>query len=57
MVLSFIRMPERDSGRASVEGQLILRERTGMIEVHTARYTPGASKIDERAVRFTTTSC
>jgi hypothetical protein len=57
MVLSFIRMPERDSDPGSAKGQLILRERTGMIEVHTARYTPGESKIDERAVRFTTTSC
>jgi hypothetical protein len=38
-------------------GQLILRERTGMIEVHTARYAPGESTIEERAVRFTTTSC
>ena len=41
----------------AVTGQLILRERTGMIEVHTARYDLRECSIEERAVRFTTTSC
>jgi hypothetical protein len=56
MVLSMTGMPPRPGLRVVV-GQLILRERTGMIEVHTARYAPGEARIDERAVRFTTTSC
>jgi hypothetical protein len=56
MVLSLAAEPSEGSGGV-VMGQLILRERTGMIEVHTARYAPGASTIEERAVRFTTTSC
>jgi hypothetical protein len=57
MVLSMTGLPPRSSGLAVLVGQLILRERTGMIEVHTARYAAGESRIDERAVRFTTTSC
>jgi hypothetical protein len=57
MVLSMTGVPPRTSRLGVVVGQLILRERTGMIEVHTARYAPGESRIDERAVRFTTTSC
>jgi hypothetical protein len=56
MVLSLAAEPSEGSGGV-VMGQLILRERTGMIEVHTARYAPGESTIEERAVRFTTTSC
>ena len=56
MVLSMNGVSAR-GGRLGVVGQLILRERTGMIEVHTARYAPGESRFDERAVRFTTTSC
>ena len=57
MVLSMTGVSPRPGRLGVVVGQLILRERTGMIEVHTARYAPGESRIDERAVRFTTTSC
>jgi hypothetical protein len=56
LVLSLAAEPA-EGRRGVVMGQLILRERTGMIEVHTARYAPGDSRIDERAIRFTTTSC
>lgn len=56
MVLSMTGVSPRDS-RLGTMGQLILRERTGMIEVHSARCAPGESRIDERAVRFTTTAC
>ena len=57
LVLSMTGVPPRAGRPAVVVGQLVLRERTGMIDVHTARYAPGESRIDERAVRFTTTSC
>ena len=58
MVLSLMGVPAPGGRRVGVvTGQLILRERTGMIEVHTARYDPRESRIEERAVRFTTTSC
>ena len=57
MVLSMTGVPPRPGRLGVVVGQLILRERTGMIEVHTARYAPGEARIDERAIRFTTTSC
>ncbi len=56
MVLSSTRVPTQSARLAAVTGQLILRERTGMIEVHTAQYDPHESKTDERAVRFTTSS-
>ena len=55
MVLSWAAVPAEGSAVNVVRGQLILRERTGMIEVHTARYAPQESRIDEHAVRFTTT--
>jgi hypothetical protein len=57
MVLSMTGVPPRADRLGVVVGQLILRERTGMIEVHTARYASGEARVDERAVRFTTTSC
>jgi hypothetical protein len=57
MVLSMTGVPPHAGRMGVVVGQLILRERTGMIEVHTAGYAPGESRIDERAVRFTTPSC
>jgi hypothetical protein len=57
MVLSLTGIPALGGWPGIMVGQLILRERTGMIEVHTARQASGGSKIDERAVRFTTTSC
>ena len=58
MVLSLMGVPAPGGRRVgAVTGQLILRERTGMIEVHTARYDLRECSIEERAVRFTTTSC
>ncbi len=57
MVVSWTGVPGQSTRRDVVTGQVILRERTGMIDVHTARYLPGELRIDERAVRFTTTSC
>ncbi len=57
MVLSMMGVGSPRASPQGVVGQLILRERTGMIEVHTARYTLGESRIDERAIRFTTPSC
>jgi len=56
MVISLAAEPS-EASRGIVMGQLILRERTGMIEVHTARFADGESRIDERALRFTTTTC
>ena len=56
MVLSLTELPAQGSPGTVLTGQLILRERTGMIEVHTARYAPQGSGIEEHAVRFTTTS-
>jgi hypothetical protein len=56
MVLSLSGLPVWGSRLGVSTGQLILRQRTGMIEVHTARYASGESIIDERAVRFTTAS-
>ena len=56
LVLSSTGLTARGGQVGALTGQLILRERTGMIEVHTARYEPGESRVDERAVRFTTTS-
>jgi hypothetical protein len=55
MVLSVTGLPA-GSSQGILSGQLILRERTGMIDVHTVRYASDSS-IDERGVRFTTTSC
>lgn len=57
MVLSLTGVPPVGGPVNPVTGQLILRERTGMIEVHTARYAPEKSRIEEHAIRFTTTSC
>ena len=57
MVVSFDSVQARPSQLGIPTGQLILRERTGMIEVHTSRSAPGQSRLDERAIRFTTTSC
>jgi hypothetical protein len=34
--------------------QLVLHERTGMIDVHTTRQDQGANWVSQEAVRFTT---
>ena len=55
LVLSFTLVaPSPKDGQETMTAQLILHERTGMIDVHTTRQGPAASKIKEEAVRFTT---
>jgi hypothetical protein len=57
MVLSLTGLPVQNSPAGVLTGQLILRERIGMIDVYTARSEFGEARLDERAVRFTTTCC
>jgi hypothetical protein len=55
LVVSFTLVPpfpEDEPG--PMTAQLVLHERTGMIDVHTRRQDPVASKVKEEAVRFTT---
>lgn len=55
LVVSFTLIPpfpEDEPG--TMAAQLVLHERTGMIDVHTRRQDPVASKVKEEAVRFTT---
>ena len=56
LVLSCIPMPpfvEDGMGRLTA-AQLVLHERTGMIDVHIARHDPAAHSVSCEAVRFTT---
>ena len=55
LVLSFTAIPGTPGvpGRG-MSAQIILHERTGMIEVHTTRQDAGGSNINETAVRFNT---
>jgi hypothetical protein len=55
LVLSFTlvpRFPEHGPGRMAA--QLVLHERTGMIDVHTTRRDPVGYRVSQEAVRFTT---
>jgi hypothetical protein len=52
LVLSFSGIPE--AGLAPMAAQLVLHERTGMIDVHTTRQDPIANRVSQEAVRFTT---
>jgi hypothetical protein len=55
LVLSFTLVaPSPEDGLETMTAQLVLHERTGMIDVHTTRQDPVASKVKEEAVRFTT---
>jgi hypothetical protein len=55
LVLSFTLVPPSpEDGLGTMSAQLVLHERTGMIDVHTSRQDPVASKVKEEAVRFTT---
>jgi hypothetical protein len=55
LVLSFTRAPASpEVGLRPMSAQLVLHERTGMIDVHTTRQDGVVSKITEEAVRFTT---
>ena len=55
LVLSFSRAPaSRDRGLGIMTVQLVLHERTGMIDIHTSRQEPTANRVKQEAVRFTT---
>jgi hypothetical protein len=55
LVLSFAGVPAADNGRlGAMIAQLVLHERTGMIDVHTVRQDPASNRLHQKAVRFTT---
>ncbi|MEO8090001.1 MAG: hypothetical protein ABI703_06870 [Gemmatimonadales bacterium] len=55
LVLSFTRVPPfAEEGTGTITAQLILHERTGMIDVHTRSRETVATEVKEEAVRFTT---
>jgi hypothetical protein len=55
LVLSFAGVPAADNGRlGAMIAQLVLHERTGMIDVHTVRQDPVSHRLRQEAVRFTT---
>jgi hypothetical protein len=55
LILSFTLVPPYpEEGLGTMTAQLVLHERTGMIDVHTRRRDTVGSKIKEEAVRFTT---
>ncbi len=54
LVLSFTVPPCPDGEPGTLTAQLVLHERTGMIDVHTRRQDTVAYKVQEEAVRFTT---
>lgn len=55
LVLSFAGVPLFPNvSLGTMIAQLVLHERTGMIDVHTTRHDTVASKVKEEAVRFTT---
>ncbi|MEA2714186.1 MAG: hypothetical protein QOK27_2147 [Gemmatimonadales bacterium] len=55
LVLSCTLVPESpENGLETMTAQLVLHERTGMIDVHTTRQAPPAYRVSQEAVRFTT---
>jgi hypothetical protein len=55
LVLSFAGVPAADNGMlGAMIAQLVLHERTGMIDVHTIRRDPISYRLKQEAVRFTT---
>jgi hypothetical protein len=55
LVLSCTLVPESpENGLETMTAQLVLHERTGMIDVHTTRQAPAAYRVSQEAVRFTT---
>ena len=55
LVLSFTLVPQfPGNGLGTMTAQAILRERTGMIDVHTTRQDPVGNRVSQEAVRFTT---
>jgi hypothetical protein len=55
LVLSFTGVPASPGlSLGTMTAQLVLHERTGMIDIHTRRQDTAGSKVKEEAVRFTT---
>jgi hypothetical protein len=55
LILSFTLGPQSPgNGLGTMTGQVVLHERTGMIDVHTTRQDPGVCRVSQEAVRFTT---
>ena len=55
LVLSLSRIPAPpEDGGGTMTVQVVLHERTGMIDVYTTRRDPAAHTINQEAVRFTT---
>jgi hypothetical protein len=55
LVLSFTLGPQSpEDGLGTMTGQVVLHERTGMIDVHSTRQEPGVCRVSQEAVRFTT---
>ena len=55
LVLSFTGIPDSsEAGPGPLTAQLVLHERTGMIDVHTTRQDQAANRVSQEAVRFTT---
>lgn len=54
LVLAFVAASPA-GGLGTMTAQLVLHERTGMIDVHTARHDPAGHRVNYEAVRFTTT--
>jgi hypothetical protein len=55
LVLSFVPVPASSGDDlGTMTAQVVLHERTGMIDLHTRRHDPVARRINREAVRFTT---
>ncbi len=55
LILSFTLIPQSpENGLGTMTAQLVLHERTGMIDIHTTRQDPVACRVSQEAVRFTT---
>ncbi|HEV8456216.1 MAG TPA: hypothetical protein VGQ24_15055 [Gemmatimonadales bacterium] len=55
LVLSLSRVPASpEDGLGTLTAQLVLHERTGMIDIYTTRQDLVASRVDREAIRFTT---
>jgi hypothetical protein len=55
LILSFTLVPQSpENALETMTAQLVLHERTGMIDIHTTRQDPAACRVSQEAVRFTT---
>lgn len=58
LVLSFTGVPASpEIGSSTMTAQIVLHERTGMIDIYTTRRDAVAFKFNEDAIRFTTSLC